>query len=72
MDFAVTLVYMLDMYEHTKDRFIIGMYVKKGEFNCTQVFLLQQTTKSQVKSPLFIYIALLTIQIVTKHCTISK
>ncbi len=54
MDFAVTLVYMLDMYEHTNDRFIIGMYVKKFEFNCTQVFLLQQTTKSQVKSPLFI------------------
>ncbi len=54
MDFAATLEYMLDMYEHTNDRFIIGMYVKKGEFNCTQVFLLQQTTKSQVKSPLFI------------------
>ncbi len=37
MDFAETLEYMLDMYEHTNDRFIIGMYVKKGEFNCTQV-----------------------------------
>ncbi len=45
MDFAATLEYMLDMYEHTKDRFIIYMYVKKVEFNCTQVFLLQQTTK---------------------------
>ncbi len=72
MDFAATLEYMLDMNEHTNYRFIIGMYVKKGKFNCTQEFLLQQTTKSQVKSPLFIYIALLTIQIVTKHCTISK
>ncbi len=45
MDFAATLEYMLDMYEHTNDRCIKGMYVKKGEFNCTQVFLLQQTTK---------------------------
>ncbi len=35
MDFAATLEYMLDMYEHTKDRFIIDMYAKKGEFNCT-------------------------------------
>ncbi len=70
MDFAATLEYMLDMYEHTNYRFVIGMYVKKGEFNCTHVFLLQQTTKSQVKS--FIYIALLTIQIVPKHCTISN
>ncbi len=69
MDFAATLECMLDMYEHTNDRFIIGMYVKKGEFNCTQVFLLQQTTKSQVT---FIYIVLLTIQIETKHCTISN
>ncbi len=69
MDFAAILEYMLDMYKHTNDRFIIGMYVKKGEFNCTQVFLLQQTTKSQVT---FIHIALLTIQIVTKHCTVSK
>ncbi len=31
MDFAATLEYMLDMYEHTNDRFIIGMYVKKKE-----------------------------------------
>ncbi len=43
MDFAATLEYMLDMYEHTKDIFIIDMHVcmyvqyvrKKGEFNCT-------------------------------------
>ncbi len=54
MDFAATLEYILDMYEHRNDRFIIGMHVKKGEFNCTQIFLLQQTTKSHVKSPLFI------------------
>ncbi len=46
MDFAATLEYMLDMYEHTNDRFIIDMCVKKGEFNCTQVFLLKQTTKN--------------------------
>ncbi len=47
MDFAATLEYMLDMYEHTKDRFIIDMYeCKKGEFNCTQVFLLQQPLKT--------------------------
>ncbi len=32
MDFAATLEYMLDMYEHTNDRFIIGMYVKKENF----------------------------------------
>ncbi len=58
MDFAATLEYMLDKYEHTNDRFIIGMYVKKGKFNCTQVFLLQQTTKSQVKSShLYLYSA---------------
>ncbi len=47
MDFAATLEYLLDMYDHTKDRFIIGMYVCKNvriELH-TQVFLLQQTTK---------------------------
>ncbi len=27
MDFAATLEYMLDMYEHTKDIFIIDMHV---------------------------------------------
>ncbi len=33
MDFAATLEYRLDMYEHTNDRFIIGMYVKSIEFS---------------------------------------
>ncbi len=39
MDSAATLEYMLDMYEHTNDRCIKGMYVKKGEFNCTRKYL---------------------------------
>ncbi len=39
MDPTCTLEYMLDMYEHTNDRFIIGMYVcKKGEYNGTLKF----------------------------------
>ncbi len=37
MDFAATLEYMLGMYEHTNDRFIIGMYVcKKNIYNFTE------------------------------------
>ncbi len=43
MDFAATLEYMLEMYEHAKDTFIIDMYVcmhvkKKGEVNCTHKY----------------------------------
>ncbi len=55
MDFAATLEYMLDMYEHTNDRFIIGMYVKKGDFNCKYFYYSKQL---KVKSShLYLYSA---------------
>ncbi len=52
MDFAATLEYMLDMYEHTNDRFIIGMYVKKENLTAHKYFYYSKQLK--VKSPLFI------------------
>ncbi len=35
MDFAATLEYMLEMYEHAKDTFIIDMYACKKKENLT-------------------------------------
>ncbi len=54
MDFAATLEYILDMYEHTNDRFIIGMHVKKENLTAHKYFYYSKQLKV-MSSHLYLY-----------------